>query len=233
MFTVTLEDPCLTTVLSLPTTLTATTITSLDGLTTTQVFSPATDTAATTAVTPGLCGPRIYTIVEAIPQGFTTIVPPPATSDEYTTDWSLAFQSTNLTDEGPWTVTLQAVLANYSSIAPVTSTVVVTVLNPCSGTVVQPLTLGTPTDYQIDFTVTTPVTILSFMMNTDSVGIAQSDPMICGIKSYSTGLPWLTVLVPTDPLTQNFELQVTTNDYNLTGITSVSLVVTFADVNLT
>ena len=57
--------------------------------------------------------------------------------------------------------------------------------------------------------------------------------MLCGIKSYSTGLPWLTVLVPTDPLTQNFELQVTTNDYNLTGITSVSLVVTFADVNLT
>ena len=55
--------------------------------------------------------------------------------------------------------------------------------------------------------------------------------MQCGIKSYSTGLTWLTVLAPSDPLTESFELQVTTNDYNLATTYSVNLEVTFADPN--
>ena len=55
--------------------------------------------------------------------------------------------------------------------------------------------------------------------------------MQCGLKSYSTGLPWLTVLTPPDPNKQFFELQVTTNDYKLASTHSVKLEVTFADPN--
>lgn len=56
--------------------------------------------------------------------------------------------------------------------------------------------------------------------------------MICGVKTYSTGLPWLSVLTPADPATQNFELQVYTNDPLLTGTYTVSLVINFADTKL-
>ena len=49
------------------------------------------------------------------------------------------------------------------------------------------------------------------------------------LKVYSTGLPWLTVLTPVDPLTENFQLQVTTNDYTLAGTYSVSILVAFAN----
>ena len=66
-------------------------------------------------------------------------------------------------------------------------------------------------------------------MNTDTTGVAQSSPMLCGIKTYSTGLSWLTVLAPADPLTQNFQLRVTTNDYTLAGTYSVSIVVAFTN----
>ena len=68
-----------------------------------------------------------------------------------------------------------------------------------------------------------------FLMNADSAGTDSSNPLQCGIKSYSTGLTWLTVLAPADPLTQNFQLRVTTNDYNLAGTYSVSIVVAFAN----
>jgi hypothetical protein len=71
------------------------------------------------------------------------------------------------------------------------------------------------------------------MMHTDTVGAAQSLPMLCGVKSYSTGLAWLTVLTPADPLTQNFELQVTTNDYTLANTYAVNLVVSFANASYT
>ena len=68
-------------------------------------------------------------------------------------------------------------------------------------------------------------------MNTDTTGVAQSSPLFCGVKSYSTGLTWLTVLTPADPLTQNFKLQVTTNNYALANTHSVSIVVSFANTN--
>jgi hypothetical protein len=55
--------------------------------------------------------------------------------------------------------------------------------------------------------------------------------MLCGVKKYSTGLAWLTVITPADPLTQNFLLQVTTNDYTKANIYSVSLVVTFVNAS--
>ena len=53
--------------------------------------------------------------------------------------------------------------------------------------------------------------------------------MFCGVKSYSTGLTWLTVIAPSDPLTGHFELQVTTNDYTLANTHSVNIVVRFVN----
>jgi hypothetical protein len=64
-FSVNITNPCLTTILSLPTTLAPITITSLSGIGDTQNFLPATDSASTTASIPGLCGSRIYSIVES------------------------------------------------------------------------------------------------------------------------------------------------------------------------
>ena len=64
-FWVTLTNPCLTTTLSLPTTLAPVTITSTSGVSVTQNFAPATDSAATSALNLTLCGSRIYSIVEA------------------------------------------------------------------------------------------------------------------------------------------------------------------------
>ena len=40
------------------------------------------------------------------------------------------------------------------------------------------------------------------MMNADSAGTLL--PLLCGIKTYSTGLAWLTVLAPANPLTEEF-----------------------------
>jgi hypothetical protein len=65
-FQITITDPCLTTTLTLPTTLTSVTITSRSGVSNSQNFSPATDTVATSTL-PGLCGNRIYSIVETLP----------------------------------------------------------------------------------------------------------------------------------------------------------------------
>jgi hypothetical protein len=85
-----------------------------------------------------------------------------------------------------------------------------------------------PTAYQIDYTITTPQMILSYLMHKDSIGISKANAMICEIKTYTTDTttyPWLSVLPPTDPLTTNFQLRVTTNDYNLAG--------SYADVDIT
>jgi hypothetical protein len=68
-------------------------------------------------------------------------------------------------------------------------------------------------------------------MNSDTVGVAKGLPMLCGLKKYSTGLTWLTVKVSTDPLTENFELQVTTNDYRLAKTYSVNMIVTFVNAS--
>ena len=66
-FSLELINPCLTTVLTLPTTLSAFTITVGDGVGFEQTFMPATDSKADAATTPALCGPRVYAILEAQP----------------------------------------------------------------------------------------------------------------------------------------------------------------------
>jgi len=67
----------------LPTALTSFSITVFDGIGFTQTFMPATDAAATSALRPDLCGPRVYTIIEASPAAFISITAP-AAGQEYT-----------------------------------------------------------------------------------------------------------------------------------------------------
>ncbi len=57
--------------------------------------------------------------------------------------------------------------------------------------------------------------------------------MICEVKTYTTGYPWLSVYKPADPANENFELRVSTNDYNLAGTHPVNLVVGFSRSDLT
>ena len=58
-----------------------------------------------------------------------------------------------------------------------------------------------PSAYQIRFSVTTPQTILAFPLHQDSISISRSNSMLCEVKTYSTGLAWLSVYQPADPLT--------------------------------
>ena len=75
-FTAVLTDPCLVTVLTLPTTLINFSISPFSGIPYLQTFMPATDSRAVAAGIPSLCGQRVYSIVEATPAIITTIVPP-------------------------------------------------------------------------------------------------------------------------------------------------------------
>jgi hypothetical protein len=113
-FSVTLVDPCPTTVLSLPA-LSTFTISAFDGIGFTQTFTPASDSASTTAAVTGLCGPVTYSILEAQPATFVSIISPGA-GLELTNPWTLTALSNNFADVGTWTITLQAVLTNFPTI---------------------------------------------------------------------------------------------------------------------
>ena len=147
-FSVTLINPCLTTTLSLPTTLVNKTITSFSGTAITQAFAPAIDTAATAANVVDLCGLRSYTILETIPQGFVSIVQP--ANNLYTLDWTLSMTSSAWSHIGTWTVTLQVKLLNYTSIAAATKQFTLIVLDPCLVTTILPDTLSPMTVYVQD-----------------------------------------------------------------------------------
>lgn len=84
-FTINILNPCLATVLSLPTTPPDTTITALSGVAVTQTFAPAKDSVATAAGINNICGNRIYSIVEPIPAAFTTIIAPAPPANLFTT----------------------------------------------------------------------------------------------------------------------------------------------------
>jgi hypothetical protein len=198
-FSVTLVDPCLTTTLTLPTTIAAFSITAFSGVATTITFMPATDSKATSAGVASLCGPRVYTIIEAKPAGFTTIIPP-AAGQEYTSAWTLSELSNSQTDVGSWTMTLSVTLQNYPSVPAATKVTTATVLDPCASATINTQALITTLTYQITFN-SSPYTIMSFMMNSDSVGTAKANPMFCGAKKYATGLAWLSVATPADPAT--------------------------------
>jgi hypothetical protein len=113
----------------------------------TLTFAPATNSAETMLASTGFCGVRLYSIVELQPQNFVQILSP-LPSNEYTTNWSLKCQSTNLADVGVWPVTLRATLQDYPTVPAATKTFSVTVNHICSSTVIQSQTLA-PSPYQI------------------------------------------------------------------------------------
>jgi len=66
-------------------------------------------------------------------------------------------------------------------------------------------------------------------MNEDNIGTMFTNPMQCGVKTYATDYAWLSVLTPADPATQQFQLQIATNDYTLATTYTVNLVINFAN----
>jgi len=146
-FNVIINHPCPGSTLTFPSAISAVTIVSMSGIGSTVTFTPTTNSAETTLGS-GYCGTRDYTIVEAQPQTFVTIVSP-APANVFTTNWSLTCLSANIADVGVWTVTLKATLTNYPLVQ-ATKTFSVTINHICSTTVIQSQTL-TPPPYQISF----------------------------------------------------------------------------------
>ena len=140
-----------------------------------------------------------------VPSTFINCVPPSPPGDPYVNNWTLSTISHDRNKEiGTWTVTVQVKLQNYPTMI-ATDQLTVIVVDRCPFTAINTQTL-TPASYQIQYSVTTPQTILSFPMNTDTYGLAYGTPLLCGPKKYITGIAWLSVLSPADPETQNFQL---------------------------
>jgi hypothetical protein len=66
-------------------------------------------------------------------------------------------------------------------------------------------------------------------MNSDNIGTIFTNPIFCGAKKYATGYGWLTAVAPADPATQEFSLQIATNDYTLATTYTINLVVSFVN----
>lgn len=224
---VTIAHPCPASTITLPNAISSTTIVSMSGISSTVTFSPATNSAETTLVSSGYCGPRTYSLVGS--PGFVTIVSP-APANEFTSAWSLVCLSTNLADVGIQTVILQATLQNYPSVPAVTKSFTVTINHICSTTSINSQTL-TVSPYQISKFVTS-ATVLTFMMNTDSIGVTNNNLLFCGKKKFTTNKTWLSVTVPTDPVNNPCELVVSTNLPTDANTYSVTLTVGF-EVGLT
>jgi len=160
---------------------------------------------------------------------FTTITSP-APLNPQTNDWTLTFKTNNLAVVGVYTVTLKATLQLYPSVPAITTSFQVTVLHICATTTITSKP-WTPIPYQITYGVTSP-NILSFMMHSDSISFAYTQPMICEIKTYTTDLPWVTIIPPANPLTTPFELHVLTNDYTLAGDHLLTITIGFIRADL-
>ena len=110
---------------------------------------------------------------------------------------------------GTHIITLQVTLLNYPGVPPATSVILNAVVqDPCIGAVIDPQTITSPLDYQLVFGQLGPITLTTWMMNTDSAGNALFDPMFCGVKTYtpSANGAWISVLTPADPLSQPYQL---------------------------
>jgi hypothetical protein len=184
--------------MSLPSAISNTSIVSGSGINSLLPFSPATNNVETTYSSLGLCGDRLYTIVEAQPKLFITLVPP--VTNPLSNSWNLDCLATTIYDVGVWLVTLKAELVLYPLANPATKTFTVTVTHICQTTILATQSLAS-SSYQIQYSITIPQTIMTFRMHDDSVSASKSDPLFCGLKKYTTGLSWLTVLPPADPLT--------------------------------
>ena len=164
------------------------TITAFSNISASRTFAPALDTVASAAGISNLCGNRIYSIVETIPAGFTTITSP-APSNVFTTNWTLTFKTNNLAIVNVYTVTLKVTLQDYPAVPPATVSFIVTVWHICHTATITTQTIS-PIPYQITHAISTP-TIFNFTMHADSTGTSYSNPMICEVKTYSLDYPWL------------------------------------------
>ena len=99
---------------------------------------------------------------------------------------------------------------------------------PCYITTICSQTLGTPTDYQIQYSMPHQVVVLQFPMHDDTEGRSYSSPMKCGAKTYTSSVTWAGVIPPGNPATENFSLWINTNDYGLAGTQGFTLTVGFA-----
>jgi len=201
-FSVTIIHPCETAVLTLPTALANFSVAPHSGVPLTQAFMPAVDSKSGVAGAgvASFCGPRVYKIVETTPAAITSIIPPSA-GLEYTSAWTLSALTNDCADSGVWTMTLQATLLNYPMVPAVTKVISLTVYHECCSTTINAQTLSPSLTYQLTYNYA-PTVLMSFMMNTDSAGVAAGDPLVCGAKKYSTGMSWLAVITPADPTTQ-------------------------------
>ena len=66
-------------------------------------FMPFTDNVAQQYANPSICGPRVYTIVEA--HSFATIAAP-ALGLEFTDPWTLSITTANILDIGSYVLTI-------------------------------------------------------------------------------------------------------------------------------
>ena len=202
-FTITITDPCLTTTLTLPTTLQAVSITSMTGVGNTQTFKPATDPVTTFLANLGFCGNRVYTILEASATGIVTITPPAAGLDPFSADWSLTCLSSNLSDVGVKTFTLQAALELYAGVTPAFAQFSVTIIQPCPFTVIKPSSI-----VDMSISIQDPAsTTQTFNPFTDTISELNKDPSFCGQKVYVISDPITSIASPlsnlpdTDPWT--------------------------------
>jgi hypothetical protein len=58
--------------------------------------------------------------------------------------------------------------------------------------------------------------IAQFPSNPDNIANLTAGKLkYCGVKTYSFDKPWLSVVTPSDPVTQNYTMMVTTDDYSI------------------
>jgi hypothetical protein len=114
-YTLTVVDPCATVVVDNLQQAISTMIyvVMLATTPTTTTFVPFSDNAAVTYSNPSICGPKVYTILEAYP--FVSIGAP-ASGLNWTDLWSLTLQTSLLSDVGSYMATIACTLANYPAV---------------------------------------------------------------------------------------------------------------------
>ena len=69
-------------------------------------------------------------------------------------------------------------------------------------------------------------------MHTDTAGVLAANPLLCGVKTYTTNQTWATVVAPANPLTQPFQLQINTNQF-VSASVSLTITIKFANTAYT
>ena len=100
---------------------------------------------------------------------------------------------------------------------------------PCLTTVISNGVYPSATPYQINYN-SGQSTVISFDMHTDSEGTANSNPVYCSCKTYTTNVPWAGVTAPSPYTSAQFNLWINTQDYLLAGPQAITLTIAFLDM---